>query len=85
MSTGWPSWDRAEPSTEGTAWPVDPDPWTGPAWAAPERVERWARRPSPWGTLSRADHDVIAALNDRLITPEQFCAAWRVLVLSKRK
>lgn len=57
--------------------------WTGPAWAAPEQVERWACRPSPWGTLSRVDHGVIDALVDKLISPEQFLAAWKLRVLSR--
>lgn len=52
-----------------------------PAWAAPERVERWACRPSPFPVLRRNDHAVIAALNDRHLTPEQFQTAWRFLVV----
>jgi hypothetical protein len=80
VSTGWPAWAEGRDTRDGRAWPVDPDPdpWPGPAWAAPERVERWACRPSPFPLLGPEDLAVVMALNSGQITAEQFQEAWRV-------
>lgn len=63
-------------------WPVPAEPWSGPAWAAPERVERWMCRPRRHGPEDPLWAIVCTMMAQGIITPASFQEAVRVKIQS---